>query len=139
MRRLHNRKQNEATEYGSAFARAMEVALGGARYIFVSGTASIDDHGATVHAGDFETQTRFTLEAVEALLEGAGASLARRAAGDGVPQEPVRRPRRSSASSSARRLAAAPLVTTVADVCRDDLLFEIDAVAVVPAGSGARR
>ncbi len=75
MRRLHNRRQNEATEYGSAFARAMEVVLGDARYVFVSGTASIDDHGATVHVGDFETQTRYTLEAVEALLEGAGARL----------------------------------------------------------------
>ena len=75
MRRLHNRKQNEATEYGSAFARAMEVVLGDARYLFVSGTASIDDHGATVHVGDFETQTRYTLEAVEALLDGAGARL----------------------------------------------------------------
>ena len=73
-------KQNEATEYGSAFARAMEVVLGDARYVFVSGTASIDDHGATVHVGDFETQTRYTLEAVEALLDGAGARLARRRA-----------------------------------------------------------
>ena len=45
----------------------------------------------------------------------------------------------SSASSSGRACAAAPLVTTVADVCRDDLLFEIDAVAVVPLGRGARR
>jgi len=35
-------------------------------------------------------------------------------------------------------LAAAPLVTTVADVCRDDLLFEIDATAVLSA-PGQRR
>ena len=76
MKRLHNRKQNEATEYGSAFARAMEVVLGDARYLFVSGTASIDDRGATAHVGDFATQARYTLEAVATLLEGAGASLA---------------------------------------------------------------
>jgi hypothetical protein len=36
-------------------------------------------------------------------------------------------------------LRGAPLVTTVADVCRNDLLFEIDAVAVVPVGRGAGR
>ena len=35
-------------------------------------------------------------------------------------------------------LKDAPLVTTVADVCREDLLFEIDAVAVVPLGRGSR-
>ena len=110
----------------------MEVVLGDARYVFVSGTASIDDHGATVHVGDFETQTRYTLEAVEALLEGAGARLSR--------HRPRRRP--SSTNPCDGRaferiversdLREAPLVTTVADVCRDDLLFEIDAIAVVP-------
>ena len=136
MKRLHNRKQNEATEYGSAFARAMEVVLGDARYVFVSGTASIDDHGATVHVGDFEAQTRYTLEAVAGAPRGRGRRLADVAPGDGVPQEPLRRRARSSASSSDRGLEQAPLVTTVADVCRDDLLFEIDATAVVPLAAG---
>ena len=43
--------------------------------LFVSGTASIDDHGATVHVGDFETQARYTLAAVSALLEAPGRGL----------------------------------------------------------------
>ena len=131
MERLHNRRQNEATEYGSAFARAMEVVLGDARYVFVSGTASIDDHGTTVHVGDFETQTRYTLEAVEALLEGAGAGLRDVAQATAFLKNPCdgRAFERVVERSS---LDGAPLVTTVADVCRDDLLFEIDAVAVVP-------
>jgi enamine deaminase RidA (YjgF/YER057c/UK114 family) len=137
MKRLSNRKQNEATEYGSAFARAMELVLGDARYVFVSGTASIDDHGATVHKGDFETQARFTLEAVSALLEGAGARLS------DVQQATAFLKNPCDARSFARiveagGLAQAPLVTTVADVCRDDLLFEIDATAVVPL-DGSRR
>ncbi len=140
MKRLHNRKQNEATEYGSAFARAMEVVLGDARYVFVSGTASIDDHGATVHVGDFETQTRYTLEAVRGAPRGRRrASLADVGQATAFLDEPVRRRARSSASSSGRSSRGAPLVTTVADVCRDDLLFEIDAVAVLPRGRGARR
>ena len=134
MERLHNRKQNEATEYGSAFARAMELVLGDARYVFVSGTASIDDHGATVHVGDFETQTRYTLEAVEALLDGRGraprATSARRRPSSQNPCD-GRAFERIVERSGAE---GAPLVTTVADVCRDDLLFEIDAVAVVPLG-----
>jgi len=137
MSRLHNRRQNEATEYGSAFARAMEVVLGNSRVVFVSGTASIDDHGRTVHAGDFDTQARYTLEAVAALLEGAGARL-----GDVVQATAfVKNPCDTRAFErivERSPLAAVPLVTTVADVCRDDLLFEIDAT-VVPPARGARR
>jgi enamine deaminase RidA (YjgF/YER057c/UK114 family) len=138
MRRLHNRKQNEAPEYGSAFARAMEVATGDARTIFVSGTASIDGHGATVHAGDFEAQTRYTLEAVEALLDGAGAGLADVVQATAFLKNPCdgRSFERIVQRSALRDV---PLVTTVADVCRPDLLFEIDATAVVPLRRSGRR
>ena len=119
-------------EYGSAFARAMEVVLGDARYVFVSGTASIDDHGATVHVGDFETQTRYTLEAVQALLEGAGARLADVAPGDGLPREPLRRARlrahRRAVGPATASRSSRPSPTCAATTCS----FEIDATAVVP-------
>jgi enamine deaminase RidA (YjgF/YER057c/UK114 family) len=130
MERLHNRKQNEAPEYGSAFARAMEVSTGDARTIFVSGTASIDDHGATVHAGDFEAQTRYTLEAVEALLDGAGADLADVVQATAFLKDPADGPALERVLGRAG-LDGLPLVPVVADVCRDELLFEIDATAVV--------
>jgi len=137
-RRLHNRRQSEATEYGSAFARALQVVIGDARYVFVSGTAAIDDHGATAHAGDFEAQTLHTLEAVEALLEAAGARLA------DIGQATAFLKRAADARSFERLvacspLAGVPLVTAVADVCRPDLLFEIDATAVVPVPRRERR
>jgi len=137
MRRLHSRRQNEATEYGSAFARAMEVVLGDARYLFVSGTASIDDHGATVHVGDFETQARYTLEAVAALLDGAGARLSDVGQATAFLSNPCDG-RAFERIVERSDLRGAPLVTTVADVCRDDLLFEIDAVAVVPLARARR-
>jgi enamine deaminase RidA (YjgF/YER057c/UK114 family) len=138
VKRLHNRKQNEATEYGSSFARAIEVVLGDTRCVFVSGTASIDGRGATAHVGSFERQARYTLEAVQALLEGAGSGLA------DVGQATAFLARPGDGSAFERiversELRDAPLVTTVADVCRGDLLFELDAVAVVPNGTRARR
>jgi enamine deaminase RidA (YjgF/YER057c/UK114 family) len=131
VRRLRSRKQSEATEYGSAFARAIEVTIGDARYVFVSGTASIDGHGATVHAGDFETQARYTLEVVAALLADAGAGLAHVAQATAFLKHP------GDARTFERILARAgledaPIVATVADVCRDDLLFEIDATVALP-------
>jgi enamine deaminase RidA (YjgF/YER057c/UK114 family) len=137
MKRLHSRRQNEATVYGSAFARGMALTLGGWRYLFVSGTASIDDRGATVHAGDFEAQTGQTIDAVTAVLEGSGASL------DDVRQATAFLKNPCDLKSFERiaqraGLDAVPAVVTVADVCRDDLLVEIDATAVVPA-DGSRR
>jgi enamine deaminase RidA (YjgF/YER057c/UK114 family) len=137
VKRLHSRKQNEATEYGSAFARGLEVGLGDARYVFVSGTASIDDQGRTVHVGDFEAQARHTLEAVEAILAAAGGSLADVAQATAFLANP-------SDGRSFERLVSrtglrdAPLVTTMADICRRDLLFELDATAVLPARGGGR-
>ena len=53
----------------------MALTLGEHRYLFISGTASIDDHGATVCLDDFDAQTTQTIEAIAALLEGAGATL----------------------------------------------------------------
>jgi enamine deaminase RidA (YjgF/YER057c/UK114 family) len=139
MERLHNRKQNEAPEYGSAFARGMALTIGDHRYLFISGTASIDDHGATVHVGDFEAQTRQTIEAITALLEGAGASL-------GDVRQATAFLKNSGDLRSFERIAQrtgldrVPPVITVADVCREELLVEIDATAVVSLrGDGARR
>jgi enamine deaminase RidA (YjgF/YER057c/UK114 family) len=138
MRRLHNRKQNEAPEYGSAFARGMALTVGGYRYLFISGTASIDDCGATVHVGDFEAQTRQTLDAIAALLDGAGASLADVRQATAFLKDPgdLRSFERIAQQAGLDRV---PPVVTVADVCRDELLVEIDATAVVPIGGGARR
>ncbi len=137
IKRLHNTKQNEATEYGSAFARATEVVVGDARYVFVSGTASIDDRGETVHVGDFETQTLFTLEAVQALLQGTGASLSDVQQATAFIKNPCDG-RAFERIVERAGLSALPLVTTVADVCRDELLFEIDATAVLPVREGRR-
>jgi enamine deaminase RidA (YjgF/YER057c/UK114 family) len=131
--RLTHGRQNEATEYGSAFSRGLALTLEHARYVFVSGTASIDEHGASVHSGDFEAQTRHTLQAVRSLLAAGGATLA------DVEQATAFLKRREDLPAYRRiaeqeGLASLPVVCTVADVCRDELLFELDATAVVPTG-----
>ncbi len=135
MERLRNRKQSEATEYGSAFARGMALTLGDCRYYFVSGTAAIDDHGATVHVGDFEAQTEHTLTAVSALLEEAGAALPDVRQATAFLKNPCDQ-RTFERIADRVGLSGVPMVTTVADVCRNDLLFEIDATAVVPLRRG---
>jgi enamine deaminase RidA (YjgF/YER057c/UK114 family) len=136
MTRLHSRRQNEATEYGSAFARGMALTLGEHRYLFVSGTASIDDHGATVYLDDFEAQTNQTLQAISAVLEHAGASLGDICQATTFIKRAGDRPVYDRIAQRVG-LDRVPPVVLVTDACRDDLLIEIDATAIVP--SGARR
>ncbi len=128
--RLRNPLQNEAPEYGSAFSRGLNVATDRCRYLLVSGTASIDESGDTVHPGDFDCQARRTLDNIESLLASGGAVF------DDICQASafVKRPQdvgRLRRILKLRGLQNLPLVVTIEDVCRDDLLVELDATAVI--------
>ncbi len=67
---------NEAYSYEkpSAFSRGMRVETGFATFLFISGTASIDENGETVHVGDFEKQTLRAYYNIKKLLEAEGAT-----------------------------------------------------------------
>jgi len=65
---------NEAYDYGSAFSRGMRIDLNGVSILLISGTASIDDAGRTVHAGDFRGQIRRTFDNITKLLASEGAT-----------------------------------------------------------------
>jgi len=65
---------NEAPEYGSAFSRGMRIDLNGLVILLISGTASIDDAGRTVHVGDLRAQLRRTFDNITKLLESEGAT-----------------------------------------------------------------
>lgn len=60
---------NEASDYGSAFARAVSVELrAGDRLLLISGTASVDEKGATLYPGDFRAQLWRTYRNLTGLL-----------------------------------------------------------------------
>jgi enamine deaminase RidA (YjgF/YER057c/UK114 family) len=65
---------NEAYAYGSAFSRGMRIDLNGLVILLISGTASIDDAGNTLHVGDLRAQTRRTFDNITALLASEGAT-----------------------------------------------------------------
>ena len=68
---------NEAYEYAlpSSFSRGLKVTIRpGQRILWLSGTASIDDHGATVCTGDFRAQLWRTYRNLSRLLESEGAT-----------------------------------------------------------------
>jgi enamine deaminase RidA (YjgF/YER057c/UK114 family) len=133
-------RQGAAFAYGSAFSRAATLAYGGGRTLFVSGTASIDEQGRSRHEGDTEAQIVETLLAIAALLEAAGATL-----GD-VASATVFVKRREVHDAFVRTcrllgLPSFPYMPMLADVCRPELLFEIEALVPLrtPLASGVPR
>jgi 2-iminobutanoate/2-iminopropanoate deaminase len=67
---------NEAYDYArpSSFSRGLRLNIKGVTILLISGTASVDEYGRTVHEGDFRAQTWRTYENITALLESEGAS-----------------------------------------------------------------
>jgi len=67
---------NEAYAYAkpSSFSRGMRIDLNGLVILLISGTASIDEHGNSVHIGDFRAQMRRTLANITGLLESEGCT-----------------------------------------------------------------
>ena len=67
---------NEAYDYArpSSFSRGMRIDLNGLTILLISGTASIDESGESVHAGDFRAQMRRTFFNITALLKAEAAT-----------------------------------------------------------------
>src|ERR1700755_1264548 len=67
---------NEAYAYAkpSSFSRGMRIDLNGVTILLISGTASIDENGVSVHIGDFRAQMRRTLANITGLLASEGCT-----------------------------------------------------------------
>jgi enamine deaminase RidA (YjgF/YER057c/UK114 family) len=128
--RLTNPGQREAIHYGSAFARGVLVREPDAAVIQISGTAAIDQAGRSIRPGDVRAQIQCTFDKIDGLLAQAGAGLADICAATVF----MKRPEFAAefqALAAARGLTDFPGVCVVGDICRPDLLFEIDAEAAV--------
>jgi enamine deaminase RidA (YjgF/YER057c/UK114 family) len=130
VRKLTNRKQLDAFRYGAAFSRGAVIEEDDATLIQVSGTAAIDEHGVSLFPGDIRSQIKCTFDKIASLLAQEGAGLADICAATVF----VKRPEYAEVFrevAAGQGLADLPAVCVVADVCREELLFEIDAEAVV--------
>lgn len=58
----------------SSFSRGMRIDLNGVTILLISGTASIDEEGKSVHIGDFRAQMRRTLANITGLLTSEGCT-----------------------------------------------------------------
>jgi enamine deaminase RidA (YjgF/YER057c/UK114 family) len=130
VRKLTNPGQLDAFRYGAAFSRGAIIEEDDATLIQVSGTAAIDEHGVSLYPGDIRSQVICTLDKIETLLKQEDAGLADICAATVF----IKRPEYEEVFKEVvadRGLADLPVVCVVADVCREELLFEIDAEAVV--------
>jgi enamine deaminase RidA (YjgF/YER057c/UK114 family) len=121
--------QSSATKYGSSFSRAVELTFPDHRRLYISGTASIDETGKTVFLGDTARQIGKTLEVVEAILS------SRNMGWDDVSRSIVYFKHAADAPlfdeyRAAHNLPRFPAVLVESDVCREDLLFEIELDAI---------
>ncbi len=120
--------QCSAMDYKSSFSRAVKVANPEYERLFISGTASIDEHGNTVRLGDTPGQVELTMRVVEAILDKAGMDF-----GDIVSSIVYFKDAKEFGLFDEYCLQHSlelPHVKVHADVCRDDLLFEIELDAV---------
>jgi enamine deaminase RidA (YjgF/YER057c/UK114 family) len=130
VRKLINRGQLDAFRYGAAFSRGAVIEEEDVKLIQVSGTAAIDEHGVSLFPGDIRSQITCTLDKIETLLGQEGACLADICAATIF----VKRPEYAEVFreiAAVRGLSDLPAVCVVADVCREELLFEIDGEASV--------
>ena len=129
VREIPSPLQCPALDYGSSFTRAAEVVTPASRSVLVSGTASIDPEGATTHVGDVDAQIDYTLEIVGAILTSRNMDFLDVTRGNAYFKDPAGA---ASLEQIAGRhgLPLSRVVVSQNDVCREDLLFELEIDAV---------
>ncbi|MFH1706954.1 MAG: hypothetical protein ABIF71_03435 [Planctomycetota bacterium] len=126
-RQIASPRQCAATRYGSSFSRAMAVG----RKLFISGTAGIAADGTTDHPGDPAGQVACTMEAVAAIAAQAGTRLSETIRGVVYWTDERTLPLFGD-WCRAHAAAGLPVVTARTDICRSDLLFEIELDLLLP-------
>lgn len=137
---------NEAYCYQrpSSFSRALRLDIKGVTILLISGTASVDENGRSIHEGDFRAQTWRTYENITALLEAEGATwkdivrttcYLRDIERDYAAFNEIR-----TEFFQQQGLDPLPASTGIqAILCRPDLLIEMEAMAIfeTPNGGGS--
>jgi enamine deaminase RidA (YjgF/YER057c/UK114 family) len=123
------RNQNSAFDYGSAFSRAAKVNLISSPTIYISGTAAIAKTGETLHVNNPEAQIDATIKNIDTLLADMNCTH------DDIVQciayckntviEKMIHENRTDYNWI--------IDTIIADICRDNLLFEIEATCILHA------
>ena len=116
--------QNPALDYKSSFSRAVKVSTPDYGRLYISGTASIEKSGDTVFLDDTAAQIEMTMQVVHAILNNADMDWS-----DTVTALAYFKYRKDFGLFDDYCRANGikiPHIKIHADVCRDDLLFELE-------------
>jgi enamine deaminase RidA (YjgF/YER057c/UK114 family) len=122
---------NEAWSYDADFSRGLRLADANKVTLYVSGTASIDEAGRTVHVGNFEAQVGRMLDNIASLLAQQGATFEDVVSGVTYLQHPSDAPV-LRAMCHERGFDGFPCALVEASLCRPALLCEAEVVAMLP-------
>jgi len=129
---------NEAYAYAkpSSFSRGMRIDLNGLTILLISGTASIDEYGKSVHIGDFRAQMRRTFANITGLLKSEGCTwrdIVRTTCYlRDIDRDYEAFNEERTAFFKAQGLDPLPASTGIeAKLCRPELLVEMEAIAMV--------
>ena len=130
---------NEAYHYEKPvpFSRGMRVDMPGFTWLSISGTASVGDHGESLHIGDFDAQTWRTFKNIKDLLEIEGGSwkdvIHTRCYLRDIERDYEAFNRIRKAFYDQEGLDPYPASVGIqAILCRPELLIEISAIAIIP-------
>ena len=128
---------NEAYAYEkpSSFSLGMRIDIGGVCILLISGTASIDENGVSVHIGDFSAQLRRTFDNITGLLKSEGATwhdIVRTSCYlRDIDRDYDELNEERTAFFTEQGLDPLPASTGIqAKLCRPELLVEIEAIAM---------
>lgn len=134
---IRSSRQDAAFNYGSAFSRGMSLGAEPGAPLLVSGTASIEPSGRTVYVGDVQGQLVETYLDVAAVLRSEGAGFPEIATAIRYHKDDACWKMHGELTALGL-LPALPALDVFADVCRPELLFEMEVTAVRPsAAAGA--
>jgi 2-iminobutanoate/2-iminopropanoate deaminase len=128
---------NEAFSYAkpSSFSRGLRLEFGDFVLLLISGTASVDESGRSVHVGDFRAQCRRTYLNITKLLESEGAAwkdIVRTTCYlRDIDRDYEAFNEERTSFYKAQELDPLPASTGIqAHLCRPELLVEIEAIAI---------
>jgi enamine deaminase RidA (YjgF/YER057c/UK114 family) len=122
---------NEAWSYGADFSRGLRLVQPNGVTLHVSGTASVDEAGRTVHAGDFPAQVDRMLDNIGSLLAAQGATFADVVSAITYLKNPDDAPA-LRATFLRRGFDGFPCAQVEAPLCRPELLCETEVLAIRP-------
>ncbi len=125
--------QCPALDYKSSFARAVEIDQPGSRLLTISGTASIEPGGKTAHLDNCEKQIQLTMEVVHEILKSRGMDWCNTARAIAYFKD-ISEVHLLEKYCHENHLPEIPIAISHADVCRHDLLFELELDAVSTDG-----